>query len=121
MYFHLSRLVAFLASLQLALSAAVDFVPLTTCQVGASGDPSIDDAPTILEAFERCRKSSRIVFAADTTYHINSVMEVRDLQDVEIDFRGTLLVSSSLDFIISFPFAALPRQTLLIIFHSSPS
>ncbi|KAH7014301.1 galacturan 1,4-alpha-galacturonidase B [Microdochium trichocladiopsis] len=98
----LQPLFAIAAGLQLAATALAasnsSFVPSQTCEVKAAGDPNIDDAPTVLAAFERCGNNSRIVFAADTIYHINSVMEVRDLQNVQIDIHGTLLWSANIDY-----------------------
>ena len=61
------------------------------CIVKASGTNTTDDTPAILQAFEECKTKSRIVFV-DTTYYINSVMNVTGLDDVEIDIYGTLLV-----------------------------
>lgn len=61
------------------------------CQVEASGTNATDDTPAILEAFEQCGKHGKIVFE-DTTYYVNSVMNVTGLEDVDIDIHGTLLV-----------------------------
>lgn len=61
------------------------------CQVEASGTNATDDTPAILEAFEQCGKHGKIVFE-DTTYYVNSIMNVTGLEDVDIDIHGTLLV-----------------------------
>lgn len=70
----------------------VDFEPITTCQVSAAGDPTIDDGPAILAAFQECSSNARVVFG-NNTYHVNSVLNISNLQNVKIDIYGTLLVS----------------------------
>jgi hypothetical protein len=62
-----------------------------TCIVKAAGSESIDDTPTILEAFHNCGNGGRIVFQ-NTTYHVNSVMNTSGLLNCDIDLYGTLLV-----------------------------
>ncbi|KAF4962368.1 hypothetical protein FSARC_9553 [Fusarium sarcochroum] len=56
-----------------------------------------DDSPAILEAFNKCGKSGRIVFT-NTTYHIGKVMKTIGLKDTEIQIRGTLLWSTDIDY-----------------------
>lgn len=65
-----------------------------TCVVDASGTNSTDDAPAILAAFDECGHGGTITFSADTTYYVNSVMNVSGLQDAVIDIQGELLVSA---------------------------
>lgn len=65
-----------------------------TCTVKPGGNASIDDAPAIYDAFNKCGQNGRVVFA-NTTYNINSVMNTSDLYNCEIDIYGTLLVSFS--------------------------
>lgn len=84
------------------LAAALALVPHTfagshreTCSVKAGGSNETDDAPAVIEAFEKCGRGGRVIFE-DTTYHINSVMNISWLNDVEIDIKGTLLVLSYL-------------------------
>lgn len=62
-----------------------------TCTVKAGGANTTDDAPAIRAAFRECGRHGRIIFTP-TTYHVNSVLDVRGLEDVEIDVRGELLV-----------------------------
>lgn len=64
-----------------------------TCVVEASGTNSTDDTPAILAAFDECGQGGTITFSADTTYYVNSVMNVSGLQDAVIDIQGELLVS----------------------------
>ena len=54
-----------------------------------------DDAPRIIEAFEKCGNNGKVVFLNET-YHIESVMNTTGLKNCEIDLKGTLLVSSML-------------------------
>lgn len=83
---------AVFCALQLLSSAVEAGQPYrNVCQVEASGTNATDDTPAILEAFEQCGKHGKIVFE-DTTYYVNSVMNVAGLEDVDIDIHGTLLV-----------------------------
>lgn len=61
------------------------------CSVEAGGSNSTDDAPAIISAFEECGRGGRVVFS-NTTYFVNSVMEITGLDDCEIDLEGTLQV-----------------------------
>jgi len=63
-----------------------------TCTIQPSGNASIDDAPAIVAAFQKCRKNGLVVFLNET-YHINTVMNTTGLENVEVDLKGTLLVS----------------------------
>lgn len=85
---HLSPAVA-----QPAVSATV--AKRATCEVEAAGDSATDDAPAVRDAFKRCGKHGKVVFGPHT-YHINSVMEIDGLDDVDIDVQGTLLVRTYL-------------------------
>ncbi|KAI9702683.1 MAG: hypothetical protein M1820_006067 [Bogoriella megaspora] len=68
-----------------------------TCTIDYSGDASIDDAPAVLDAFDRCGNGGVIVFQ-NSTYHINSVMNTTGLQDVVVQLQGTLLWSDDIDY-----------------------
>lgn len=63
------------------------------CVVPASGTNATDDAPEILAAFRECGQGGTISFPPDTTYFVNSVMNVTWLENAVIDIQGTLLVS----------------------------
>jgi hypothetical protein len=63
------------------------------CEVAASGTNATDDAPAILAAFDECGQGGTVLFTENTTYYVNTVMEVAGLQDCHVDIRGTLLVS----------------------------
>lgn len=64
-----------------------------TCTIQASGTNKTDDAPAIRAAFKECGRHGKIVFEP-TTYYVNSVLNITDLEDVDIDVQGELLVSS---------------------------
>lgn len=64
---------------------------LKTCVVEPACDGS-DDAPSVIQAFQECGKNGKVVFLNET-YYINSVMNTTNLENCEIDLRGTLLVS----------------------------
>lgn len=63
-----------------------------TCVVPASGTNATDDVPAILDAFQTCGNGGVVKFSPNTTYYVNSVMNVTWLRDVDIDIQGTLLV-----------------------------
>ncbi|KAG1443209.1 hypothetical protein G6F56_010759 [Rhizopus delemar] len=58
-----------------------------TCVVANS---KTDDAITILEAFEKCKTDSTVVFPKDSTYNLDSIVTLSDLKNVKIDFAGTI-------------------------------
>jgi hypothetical protein len=64
------------------------------CVVPANDDGT-DDSPAIIEAFKKCRNNSVIVFK-NTTYNIERAIAVKDLHNVKVDIKGTLLVRSYL-------------------------
>ncbi|KAL2830996.1 pectin lyase fold/virulence factor [Aspergillus pseudoustus] len=68
-----------------------------TCVIPASGSNTTDDTPAIIHAFKRCGHRGKVIFKP-TTYHVNSVMDIRWLEDVEIDLRGNLLWSTDIPY-----------------------
>jgi hypothetical protein len=79
-----------------AVSAAIESVLRDssfgkTCTVQPGGSEAIDDAPAILEAFHNCGHNGNVVFL-NTTYYVNSVMNVSGLSNCRVDIYGTLLV-----------------------------
>ncbi|KAF4472576.1 exo-rhamnogalacturonase B [Fusarium albosuccineum] len=68
-----------------------------TCVVKAGGTNSTDDAPAIIEAFEKCGRGGKVVFRP-TTYHVNSILNITGLEDVHIDLKGTLLWSTDIQY-----------------------
>ncbi|KAH7397380.1 extracellular exo-polygalacturonase-like protein [Pyrenochaeta sp. MPI-SDFR-AT-0127] len=68
-----------------------------TCTVKAGGTNTTDDAPAIRAAFQECGRHGKIVFTP-TTYHVNSVLDIRALEDVEIDVRGELLWGTNIQY-----------------------
>lgn len=64
------------------------------CTVNAGGTNSTDDAPAIRAAFRECGRHGKIVFQP-TTYYVNSVLNITNLEDVDVDIQGQLLVSST--------------------------
>jgi galacturan 1,4-alpha-galacturonidase len=55
----------------------------------------IDDAPAIVAAFAECNQHNGKVILTNTTYYINSVMNITGLKNVDLDILGTMIVSSS--------------------------
>ncbi|KAK7046551.1 galacturan 1,4-alpha-galacturonidase B [Favolaschia claudopus] len=68
-----------------------------TCVIKASGTNATDDGPAIREAFENCGQHGRVVFEA-TTYYVNSILDIRGLEDVDIDIYGKLLWSTDIQY-----------------------
>lgn len=66
-----------------------------TCTIEASGTNRTDDAPAIRKAFKECGRHAKVVFQP-TTYYVNSVLNITNLEDVDIDIQGQLLVSITL-------------------------
>lgn len=64
-----------------------------TCTIKASGTNQTDDAPAIRKAFKECGRHGKVVFEP-TTYHVNSVLNITGLEDVDIDVQGQILVRS---------------------------
>ncbi|KAH8664195.1 galacturan 1,4-alpha-galacturonidase B [Xylariales sp. PMI_506] len=67
------------------------------CTVPASGTNATDDAPAIVKAFTDCGHHGKVVFE-NTTYYVNSVMNISWLHDVEIDLYGTLVWSTNISY-----------------------
>ncbi|EEU41773.1 uncharacterized protein NECHADRAFT_106547 [Fusarium vanettenii 77-13-4] len=81
----------------LFLGVSVEASRRKTCIVKAGGTNATDDAPAIIEAFEKCGRRGRVIFHP-TTYHINSVLNITWLDDVYIDLKGTLLWSTDIEY-----------------------
>lgn len=64
-----------------------------TCVVQASGTNTTDDAPAIRRAFKECGHGGIVEFK-NTTYYVNTVMNITGLKDCTIDLKGTLVVRS---------------------------
>lgn len=62
------------------------------CIIKSSGTNQTDDAPAIRAAFKKCGRHGKIIFSP-TTYYVNSVLNITDLEDVDIDIQGELLVN----------------------------
>lgn len=65
--------------------------PEHTCVIPASKDGS-DDSPAIRKAFDTCGRNGKVVFQKDTTYSIQSVLQLHNLKNVQVDMFGTLEV-----------------------------
>jgi hypothetical protein len=83
-----------LAAICSLLSFAITGTHAKTCKIPAQGDKSGDDSPAIVKAFTKCKRNSDIIFQ-NTTYYIKTALSFKDLDNVNIDIRGRLEVSSS--------------------------
>lgn len=87
-----------------ALSVAIESVLRdpsnlgNTCTVPAGGSESIDDAPAIIDAFNKCGQNGNVIFS-NTTYYVNSVMNITGLKNCQVDIYGTLMVRNPLLFL----------------------
>lgn len=66
-----------------------------TCIIPVKGDGR-DDSPAIREAFQKCGKNGKVVFEKDSTYSVQTVLQLHDLKNVEVDLLGTIEVFESL-------------------------
>ncbi|KAI2465773.1 galacturan 1,4-alpha-galacturonidase B [Annulohypoxylon bovei var. microspora] len=82
-------------ALAFALVCGISVVARETCVVESRGTNTTDDAPAIIDAFEKCGRGGRVIFLP-TTYYISSVMNITWLDDVEVDIYGTLLWSTDI-------------------------
>ncbi|KAL1969794.1 hypothetical protein VTN77DRAFT_7303 [Rasamsonia byssochlamydoides] len=64
-----------------------------TCIIPAKGTGE-DDSPAIIDAFTACGTNGHIIFQENTTYHLNSVLQLHNLSHVQVDLLGTLLYST---------------------------
>lgn len=64
-----------------------------TCTVAPSNSSLVDDAPAIVAAFAECNLRQGKVILTNTTYYINSVMNMTGLKSVDLDIFGTMVVS----------------------------
>jgi hypothetical protein len=65
--------------------------PEHTCVIPALKDGR-DDAPAIREAFDKCGKNGKVVFQKDTTYSVQTALQLHNLKNVQVDLLGTLEV-----------------------------
>ncbi|KAF9887415.1 hypothetical protein FE257_010270 [Aspergillus nanangensis] len=93
---YLTRVFCVLAALT-GVSSAGHTASKKTCIVPAGGSNATDDAPAIYRAFRKCGRGGKVVFEP-TTYHVNSVLNISWLQDVDIDIGGTLLWSTDIQY-----------------------
>lgn len=75
----------------LVLAAYTPSSPEHTCVIPALNDGR-DDAPAIREAFDKCGNNGKVVFQKDTTYSIQTALELHNLKNVQVDMLGTLEV-----------------------------
>lgn len=62
------------------------------CTVQPGGSNATDDAVAIRAAFDECGHGGKVVFLNET-YYVNSVLNTSELEDVDIELHGTLLVN----------------------------
>lgn len=66
-----------------------------TCIITALNNGE-DDSPAIRQAFQDCGKNGNIVFQENTTYNIQTTLQLHNLSNVQVDLRGTLLVCETI-------------------------
>ncbi|KAJ5808665.1 polygalacturonase [Penicillium riverlandense] len=64
-----------------------------TCVIPVAGDGR-DDSPAIREAFQKCGTNGKVVFEKDSTYSVQTVLQLHDLKNVEVDLLGTIEYST---------------------------
>ncbi|KAI9498417.1 pectin lyase fold/virulence factor [Zychaea mexicana] len=60
----------------------------TTCTIESTGGG--DDTPNIVKAFTNCNNGGTVKFPKDAEYNMETVIYIEDLQDITVDFQGTL-------------------------------
>jgi galacturan 1,4-alpha-galacturonidase len=87
----LCHILQLLATSSLAFAAYSPSSPEHTCVIPALNDGR-DDAPAIREAFSKCGNNGKVIFQKDTTYSIQTALQLHDLKNVQVDILGTLEV-----------------------------
>lgn len=72
-------------------SASLD--PPLNCIIPAAGDGS-DDSPAIQKAFADCGKNGHITFQEGVVYDVQTVLQLQNLSNVQVDLLGTILFST---------------------------
>ncbi|KAI0153386.1 putative extracellular exo-polygalacturonase [Pestalotiopsis sp. NC0098] len=67
-----------------------------TCTPLTGGSESVDDVPALQSAVASC-PSGTIMIPASTTYHVNSVLDLKGCAGCTIQLEGTLLMTSDTD------------------------
>ncbi|KAK3937520.1 galacturan 1,4-alpha-galacturonidase B, partial [Diplogelasinospora grovesii] len=71
--------------------------PRRQCLVKPGGSNATDDAPAIRQAFAECGRGGDVMFE-DSTYYINSVMNITGLKDCRVHLNGYLLWSTNITY-----------------------
>ncbi|PNP39744.1 hypothetical protein TGAMA5MH_08263 [Trichoderma gamsii] len=77
----------------LVFAAYTPSSPEHTCVIPALNDGR-DDAPAIREAFNKCGNNGKVIFQKDTTYSIQTALQLHNLKNVQVDMLGTLEYST---------------------------
>ncbi|PYH95646.1 endo-xylogalacturonan hydrolase A [Aspergillus ellipticus CBS 707.79] len=72
--------------------------PRAVCTPTAGGSSSTDDVPAITTALSSCGNGGTIVFPEGSTYYLNSVLDLSDCKDCDIQVEGLLKFTSSTDY-----------------------
>ncbi|PYI02024.1 endo-xylogalacturonan hydrolase A [Aspergillus sclerotiicarbonarius CBS 121057] len=72
--------------------------PRAVCTPTAGGDSSTDDVPAITEALSSCGDGGTIVFPEGSTYYLNSVLDLGNCSNCDIQVEGLLKFTSSTDY-----------------------
>lgn len=80
----------------------------STCYVypDSIATPGVDDAPTILSAFDMCGHQGDIVLTANT-FHVESVMNTTNLQDCNVHLYGEMVWGSDISYWLQNSYSAL--------------
>lgn len=85
-----------LLAASLAFAAYSPSSPEHTCVIPALNNGR-DDAPVIREAFDKCGNNGKVIFQKDTTYSIQTALQLHNLKNVQVDMLGTLEVIHAVD------------------------
>jgi galacturan 1,4-alpha-galacturonidase len=68
------------------------------CTPKAGGSSSIDDVPAIVKSISACGDGGTIVFPEDSTYYLNSVLDLAGCSGCELQVEGLLKFASDTDY-----------------------
>ncbi|KAI1462323.1 glycoside hydrolase family 28 protein [Annulohypoxylon moriforme] len=92
----LPALLAFVGSASAALNVTGSTCTVTPLTDGVNGKEP-DDTPQILDAFKQCGVNGKVILT-EGLFHIGQIMDLKNLQNVDVEIHGTLRWSSDIQY-----------------------
>ncbi|KAI0381790.1 glycoside hydrolase family 28 protein [Hypomontagnella monticulosa] len=92
----LSAVLALAGSASAALNVTGSTCTVTPLTTGVNGKEP-DDTPQILDAFKQCGTNGKVVLS-EGMFHIGQVMDLKNLNNVDLEIHGTLRWSSDIQY-----------------------